>query len=399
MLPGGHIGNHLRCSEAETICPVGDPRCVSGGRGIRLVLSGQARRREPRSSFLSSPSLLEGSVRFTHRRGRAYRIAGIVLLLVAALIGETMRKQGSRDAVLSVLPLDGEAWVWVLALSTVTVVAPLLGIRAFALARRGRQMGAVRVSKSREASPSVPFSFLDPDGNEVGSIEPSGAVLYLRPFEEDAAAAESSGRGRYGSLATEEEHLAWALKPAGPLVAIGRPGEKLPELGAFRMYVGDEEWQDVVTHWLTRSRLVVLRTGVESAGFLWEVMHAPRLTAPQKLVLLVAQDGGVYAGFRRRVEHLFPRGLPDYPRKAVDRLRRRGPIGLVYFQPDWTPRFSWIPPPFLTLGGLNYVLSHTFAPVFKQLGVEIGFYRRAMGRLAIPFVPSPLGEMPTARGA
>jgi hypothetical protein len=28
-----------------------------------------------------------------------------------------------------------------------------------------------------------------------------------------------------------------------PVIAVGKPGETLPELGAARMYVGHEDWQ------------------------------------------------------------------------------------------------------------------------------------------------------------
>src|SRR5436305_1611609 len=33
----------------------------------------------------------------------------------------------------------------------------------------------------------------------------------------------------------------------GPVIAIGRPGEELAEPGAARMYVGDDDWQVMVT--------------------------------------------------------------------------------------------------------------------------------------------------------
>jgi hypothetical protein len=40
---------------------------------------------------------------------------------------------------------------------------------------------------------------------------------------------------------TQEEQLVEALKPAGPVVAVGRPGERLPPVGARRIYLVDDE--------------------------------------------------------------------------------------------------------------------------------------------------------------
>ena len=49
-------------------------------------------------------------------------------------------------------------------------------------------------------------------------------VLYLRSFTDDERA------GKRHKFLTEEEHLARALAWMGPLVAVGRPGERLPKV-------------------------------------------------------------------------------------------------------------------------------------------------------------------------
>ena len=45
---------------------------------------------------------------------------------------------------------------------------------------------------------------------------------------------------------TYEERLARTLRKVGPFVAVGDPTERLPLLGAARMYAADEEWQETV---------------------------------------------------------------------------------------------------------------------------------------------------------
>ncbi len=56
-----------------------------------------------------------------------------------------------------------------------------------------------------------------------------------------------------------EELLSTAFRACGPFVAIGRPGEILATSGADRMYVPDNEWQQVVRHYLAKSQAAILQ--------------------------------------------------------------------------------------------------------------------------------------------
>jgi hypothetical protein len=271
----------------------------------------------------------------------------------------------------------------------VLLASIIVGHRAVALLRRARQMRAAQITPRVAADGRL---LLDQEGKHIGTIDPRDAVLYLRPFGEDAVAAGSRGRGNvyFSHIATEEEQLAATLEPIGRLVAIGKPGEPLPEVGAIRMYVRDDEWQSVITEWLALARLVVLRLGFESAGFIWEITQAPRLVDPEKVVLLVSQKQVGYEAFRQRVQHLFPRGLPAYSQKTVDLIRRNGLTGLIYFERDWTPRFVWIRPLFLSMGFVHHaksVFRRAFRPVFAQLGVGSGKFRTPVHSVAGP--PQP----------
>ena len=78
-------------------------------------------------------------------------------------------------------------------------------------------------------------------------------VVYLRSFLDDKITSQSKQDPAMpfirdnDFLETEEEALAKVLQEVGPFVAIGIPGEELPELGAARTYVGDAEWKAVVS--------------------------------------------------------------------------------------------------------------------------------------------------------
>jgi len=111
-------------------------------------------------------------------------------------------------------------------------------------------------------------------------------VLYLRPFEDDqrqTAMQEHVLPGAAGgvmgfvlSKRSAEEQIADALRPVGPLIAVGAPGERLPHVGAVRMYLPkepNEGWQEPVRQLMRRSRLTVLTLGT-SEGTMWELAQA-----------------------------------------------------------------------------------------------------------------------------
>jgi hypothetical protein len=147
-------------------------------------------------------------------------------------------------------------------------------------------------------------------------MTPAGTapVLYLRSFTDDDAAGQ-----RYGKL-TEEEQLAKALAWFGPLLAVGRPGERLPQVGAQRIYLADDVWQVRVAELMTTARLVVIRTGA-SQGFRWEVSQALSTIAPERLLLVVDDRDE----FRVVVNN-----IGEYVDRRIPRVRLWGPpIGTV----------------------------------------------------------------------
>lgn len=73
--------------------------------------------------------------------------------------------------------------------------------------------------------------------------------------------------------AREEEIIAPALKVLGPFVAIGHPGESLPQLGASRIYVGDDLWKEKVEELMAQAKLVIIRVGM-TPGLEWEIERA-----------------------------------------------------------------------------------------------------------------------------
>ena len=100
-----------------------------------------------------------------------------------------------------------------------------------------------------------------PSARELLASDIRSPVLYLRSFQADSKADQAMQGLASAQLlpmtfpqnvATEEEQIAQVMSEFGPFVAIGRPGEQLPQLGAARMYATAETWQGVILDLLRR---------------------------------------------------------------------------------------------------------------------------------------------------
>ena len=237
-------------------------------------------------------------------------VAGTLVLVQALrdLVGFGYRGQGGFHPG---LPLGLTAWIGG------TLLTGLLSYTGTRLHRRGRQL----------ATPST-------------GVVDGPFVLYLRPFDADVALAEMAHDVSSPlPKATYEEQLREAFRTVGSMVAIGRPGENLPTLGAARTAAHDQ-WQQTVLNLLPRAALVVLALG-GSTGIRWEVERAVQMVTPQRLLLLTFGDESWYAAARREFGHYFPRGLPPGPPPGPPGRPRRTaalPIsGAIWFRPDWVP--------------------------------------------------------------
>jgi hypothetical protein len=102
-------------------------------------------------------------------------------------------------------------------------------------------------------------------------------VLFLRSFRQDGRPLEDDSRGvlhallpRGGLPQTLDEVLLECAAQVGPLVAIGRPGEAIPPLGAARQYCRGDEWTDVVTQ-LAQAAPWIAMSVDDTQGIGWEL--------------------------------------------------------------------------------------------------------------------------------
>jgi len=96
-------------------------------------------------------------------------------------------------------------------------------------------------------------------------------ILYLRAFAID-------------DRANDEQAIVKALRKVGPVIAIGRPNEEFPPLGAARFYVDHDHWQTKVADIVKVAQLVVWVTGT-TEGLRWELNHLRQSLPPGRLIL------------------------------------------------------------------------------------------------------------------
>jgi hypothetical protein len=114
-------------------------------------------------------------------------------------------------------------------------------------------------------------------------------IVLLRAFSDDERVIGLTGPGPLTRDLTLEEVLHQLFRPFGPFVAIGRPGEKSPPLGAARFWVSNGSWQDAADILIREARAIVMVMSgvVEGQGLSWEVNRIQELGCLEKLILVM----------------------------------------------------------------------------------------------------------------
>jgi hypothetical protein len=109
-----------------------------------------------------------------------------------------------------------------------------------------------------------------PTARELRIRDQRKPIVLLRSFQDDDLnVVESKDRGE-AVKSGFEVGIADEFAPFGPFVAIGRPGESLPALGAAREYYSDTEWKKAVVEWMDAAFLLVVIPGL-TGGVGWEL--------------------------------------------------------------------------------------------------------------------------------
>ncbi|MFJ3694785.1 hypothetical protein ACIPW9_11820 [Streptomyces sp. NPDC090052] len=328
-------------------------------------------------------------------KGRRLVVAGWALRLAGAVLGVSgwvaFRAGLTSDQLPNMLH---PAW-WLRGVGSLVVV--VVALRVFGAGRR-------LVVQGKRYTAEVIDSF--------GALAGTRYVLYLRPFSNDAdmSALETEIQGGGTELGamfflsglTREEQLVHRFGLLGRVIAVGRPGERLPPIGAVRGQLPLDDWQPTVSSLIEGAQVVLMAAGL-GPGTVWEFTEAVRLLQPAtRLVVLVYCDAAAYERFREAVAVEYERrsrtepqtagtawpplpALPDYPPPARPtrarweiwlnggRKRLRWDFalkGMVVFDPGWEAAFTRFDPTTLRMPfgwTLRRLVKREMRPIMEQL--------------------------------
>ena len=205
---------------------------------------------------------------------------------------------------------------------------------------RGQKYGLAFAEEAMASDPRAPILFLRSFADEVAEYQ-AGKML-------KAAFAEAIPGISMSWGPREQADLAKQLRKIGPYIAVGRPGEPIPELGAARKYIPDQDWQQEVSQLMQRAALIVAQAG-QTPGLTWEFSQMIRTVPATKVLLILPRFQKEYDAFRHQSAQLFPHPLPDKLPKSR----------LVAFHQDWKPYalepragFFWTVKPVLDQNGI-----------------------------------------------
>lgn len=138
---------------------------------------------------------------------------------------------------------------------------------------------------------------------EMRKRDPRPPILFIRSFQDEAKTFSGKAEG-----ATFEKILTEILRPYGPFIGIGKPGELRPA-GAARVYHPHDRWQNEVLALMHEAGLIAALPGV-TPGLDWELNRVAEDGRLAKALFLFAAHGREQRFARLRA------ALADKPRGA-----------------------------------------------------------------------------------
>jgi len=236
---------------------------------------------------------------------------GIVIAGGAVLDGVTMKARGIDQ-----FGLSTKYWGFVVVASIIAAVLAWSGLVALLDAAFDANVNLVHRSiRWLAAIGALAFSVLVVDVSMRAAVRgdrrplfaretSSESVLFLRSFSDDGVVVYAPTSGQVlsrlcGNRVSFERFVAQCILENGKLIAIGKPGDRLPPLGAARTYWPDDQWQDAVKTTAARAKAIILVAG-SSEGLAWEVRQLRSWGLLSKALFLLPPLGDEEANLRLR---------------------------------------------------------------------------------------------------
>lgn len=169
-------------------------------------------------------------------------------------------------------------------------------------------------------------------------------ILYLRSFQSDDVEDPRSIGSTIGSAwmqRTVEERDVQHLRRIGPVLAVSRPGTRLPPIGAARIAFSDADWKTGVRDLVNDSQLIVVKVGT-SANLFWELgeLFRARPFRPVLVCMPPSEEDAImntqrqYQRFRRSLAEELPTVAGVLPQELGDTGY------FLFYRPDRFTEFS-----------------------------------------------------------
>ena len=122
------------------------------------------------------------------------------------------------------------------------------------------------------------------------AVDKRAPILFLRSFADDE-------QQQYGSTHRAlldfslETRLANHFHRFGPFIAIGSPSDSVPQPGAARLHLSDDQWQSRVIDWMKASQVIVMYCGI-TQWVNWELRQVIESGRSTSLILMFPEIKG-----------------------------------------------------------------------------------------------------------
>ena len=139
------------------------------------------------------------------------------------------------------------------------------------------------------------------------AIDQRAPILFLRSFDDDERQIYRLSDRAFVDFSLETR-LTSHFSRFGPFIAIGSPKETVPQLGAARVLLSDDEWQPRVKHWIQDASLIIMYSG-KTHWVNWELRKVLQNESITRLILMIPQVKGwlkskLKKEISARVEHI-----------------------------------------------------------------------------------------------
>jgi hypothetical protein len=240
---------------------------------------------------------------------------------------------GTRSRIPTRLPKGAWQRIWAICVCLLAGVLAVAGAGLLLLGGGGLLLGAIVLAlhsatwRRFRRLTAIPSS-------EILATDQRAPILFLRSFRDDSIKLKSDFFSFHiGKASRFEEKIAIDFWREGPVVAIGKPGESLPQFGACREYHTDDTWKGRVLELVAKAKGVFMLIGLtEALG--WEIHQLRDKHALKKSLFLMPPLLG-----RERAQRVqkFSAQLPEFASAMPIEQRDLGRIICIAFNADDRP--------------------------------------------------------------